>query len=118
MHNNTRINFDALTARLSEAHEQERHYLYEHEVYDFLANLGSETPPRTMLIPRGEHIADEDILALPGDKAVLKIVSPTILHKTEVGGVRIVDKDPNKIRSTARRSRLTVVEASVARSAA
>ena len=40
---------------------------------------------------------------MPGDKAVLKIVSPTIIHKTEVGGVRIVPKTPDKVRSAVRR---------------
>lgn len=99
----THINFDALTNCLQQAHAEGRFFLYESEVYDFLANLGSETPPRSFLLPRTDHIPDEDILSLPGDKAVLKIVSPTILHKTEVGGVRIVDKDPNKVRSAVRR---------------
>lgn len=32
-----------------------------------------------------------------------QIVSPTIIHKTEVGGVRIVPKTPDKVRSAVRR---------------
>ncbi len=106
-----RINFDALTERLRKAHEEGRAFLYEYEVYDFLANLGAETPPESSLIFQGmEQPSDEEIMAIPGDKAVLKIVSPTILHKTEVGGVRIVDKDPNKVRSAARRMLYEVSE--------
>ena len=30
---------------------------------------------------------------LTGDKVVVKVVSPEILHKTDVGGVAIVDND-------------------------
>jgi acyl-CoA synthetase (NDP forming) len=32
------------------------------------------------------------LTAIPGDKAVLKIVSPTVIHKTEVGRVQVVPK--------------------------
>ncbi|QGY38789.1 CoA-binding protein [Pseudodesulfovibrio cashew] len=106
----TRIDFPALTENLASAHREGRNFLYEYEVYDFLANLGSETPPRCHLVERGEHVADEKILSLPGDKAVLKIVSPALPHKTEVGGVRIVDKEPNKVRSAIRRMLYEVPE--------
>ena len=80
-----------------------RHFLYEYEVYNLLSLSGSETPPQCNLIPRNSRIADDEIMAMPGEKAVLKIVSPTIVHKTEVGGVRIVQKTPDKVRSAVRR---------------
>jgi len=99
----TRVDFNALTGCLQKAHEEGRAFLYEYEVYDFLSNLGAETPPQSILMGRGEHLSDEEIMSLPGDKAVLKIVSPTILHKTEVEGVKVVDKEPNKVRSAIRR---------------
>jgi len=99
----TRINFEALHEQLAQADAEGRNFLYEHEVYSFLANIGAETPPKCALIPRGQLPPDEEIAAIPGEKAVLKIVSPTILHKTEVGGVRIVPKEPNKVRSAVRR---------------
>ena len=47
---------------------------------------------------------------MPGDKVVLKIVSPTIIHKTEVGGVRVVEKHPDNIRSAWRRMMVEVPE--------
>lgn len=99
----TRVDFPSLTDRLAQANGEGRGFLFEYEVYDFLASLGAETPPRCALISRGTFPSDEEIMAIPGDKAVLKIVSPTILHKTEIGGVRIVDKEPNKVRSAVRR---------------
>lgn len=106
----TRINFEALTECLAQAHSENRHFLYEHEVYAFLASLGAETPPKCSLISRNMLCTDEEIMAIPGDKAVLKIVSPAILHKTEVGGVRIVDKTPDKVRSSVRRMLYEVPE--------
>ncbi len=99
----TRIDFAGLTNSLAHAHAEGRGFLYEHEVYDFLSSLGAETPPRCALISRGTLPSDAEIMAIPGDRAVLKIVSPTILHKTEIGGVRIVAKEPNKVRSAVRR---------------
>ncbi|QJB58265.1 acetate--CoA ligase family protein [Pseudodesulfovibrio sp. zrk46] len=106
----TRINFAGLTERLAEAHKDDRGFLFEYEVYSFLSSLGAETPPQCQLIQRGEIPSDESIMAIPGEKAVLKIVSPTIIHKTEVGGVRVVDKEPNKVRSAMRRMLYEVPE--------
>lgn len=106
----TRIDFEALTERMAQAHAENRSFLYEHEVYSFLASLGSETPPKCSLISRNVLSSDGEIMSIPGDKAVLKIVSPTILHKTEVGGVRVVDKNPDKVRSSVRRMLYEVPE--------
>lgn len=109
-HKTPTVNFDAHTEQLTLAHKEGRDFLYEYEVYNFLTHLGAETPPKCNLLPRGVQCSDEEILSLPGEKAVLKIVSPTIIHKTEVGGVRVVDKDPNKVRSAARRMQYEVPE--------
>ena len=49
-------------------------------------------------------------MAMPGETVVLKIVSPTIVHKTEVGGVKVVPKNPDRIRSAWRRMLYEVTE--------
>ena len=97
------IDFNHITDIFTNADQEGRNFLYEYEVYSLLARSGAETPPKSSFIPRGARFSDEELTALPGEKAVLKIVSPTIIHKTEVGGVRIVEKDPNQIRSAVRR---------------
>ena len=107
---NLAIDFKGITRLLDSAHHQGRDFLFEYEVYSLLACSGAETPPANLLIPRGNIPPDDELNALPGDKAVLKIVSPLIIHKTEVGGVRIVEKKPNKIRSTVRRMLYEVPE--------
>lgn len=106
----TQINFDEITDLFRTAQQEDRTFLFEYEVYNLLARSGSETPPKSILIPRSARPSEEELLALPGKKVVLKIVSPTIIHKTEVQGVRVVEKDPNKIRSSMRRMLYEVPE--------
>jgi len=110
MHIPEYIDFEAITTLLQEAHAEGRDFLYEYEVYTLLAKSGAETPPRSNLLARGARPSDEELLAMPGEKAVLKIVSPTIVHKTEVGGVRIVPKTPDSVRSALRRMLYEVPE--------
>ena len=106
----TQINFAEITELFRTAQQEDRNFLFEYEVYNLLARSGAETPPKSILIPRGARPSEEELLALPGEKEVLKIVSPTIIHKTEVQGVRTVEKDPNKIRSAIRRMLYEVPE--------
>ncbi len=106
----TQIDFPEITALFRNAQQENRNFLFEYEVYNLLAKSGSETPPKSILIPRGARPSEEELLALPGEKVVLKIVSPTIIHKTEVKGVRVIEKDPNKIRSAMRQMLYEVPE--------
>lgn len=106
----THIDFTAMTSIFEQAARKGRDILHEHEVYTLLRSLGSETPPRNLLLLSGTRPTDEDLMALPGDRVVLKIVSPCIVHKSDVGGVRIVPKNPDRIRSAWRRMLYEVPE--------
>lgn len=97
------IDFAAISALFQRADTDGRDFLFEHEVYQLLQDSGAETPPGTWLIFNEDRPRDEDLARMPGEKVVLKIVSPTIVHKTEVAGVRIVLNTPEKIRSARRR---------------
>jgi acyl-CoA synthetase (NDP forming) len=77
---------------LAEAAESGRFALYEHEVYQLLAALGIGTPPKCVLLKSVDDALDA-IDAIPGDKLVIKIVHPRIVHKSDVGGVAIVERD-------------------------
>ncbi len=104
------INYAGITALFKHAQADGRNVLFEHEVYEFITISGAETPPKYLFHPKNVKALPEGIMSLPGEKAVLKIVSPTIMHKTELGGVRIVPKSPETILSALRRIHVEVPE--------
>jgi acyl-CoA synthetase (NDP forming) len=110
-----KIDFEAITQLFARAAEDGRSFLFEYEVYELLKNSGSETPPRIQILLKGARPTDEEIMAIEGDRLVMKVVSPTIIHKTEVGGVKIVPKTPAQIRSTWRRMLYEIPERYAAR---
>ena len=70
---------------------QGRDALYEHEAYDLLAEAGLAVP-QSVFVPAGTLPRPGSIEAIPGDRVVVKVVCPEIPHKTEVGGVAVVEK--------------------------
>lgn len=109
------IDFQAITGLFQAADDEGRRQLFEHEVYELLQQSGAETPPQTRLLSRGDRLRDESLEEMPGDTVVLKIVSPTIVHKTEVGGVKTVPKTPERVKSAWRRMLYEVPEHYAAR---
>lgn len=97
------INYETITELFVSAERDGRGFLYEHETLDLLKNSGAETPPQVDFLVKGSRYTDERLNAMPGDTVVLKIVSPTIFHKTDIGGVKIIEKKPDVIRSSIRR---------------
>lgn len=107
---NLPIDFGVITEILDHAQREDRTFLFEHEVYSLLSNSGAETVPNHFLLATGNRLTDEILAPFTGDKIVLKIVSPTIIHKTEVQGVRVVENHPDKVRSAVRRMMYEVPE--------
>jgi len=76
--------------RVFEAAERDgRNFLLEPEVYDILRQAGIAAP-RFVFVPAGKSISRKDLAGLGSDTAVVKIVSPLIIHKSDVGGVEFV----------------------------
>jgi acyl-CoA synthetase (NDP forming) len=80
-----------VTAILEAVHADGRDTLLETEGLQLLAALGL-TAPGHVLVPPGRALRDGEFDALPGSRAVVKVISPSILHKSDVGGVAIIDK--------------------------
>ncbi|MFN0151677.1 MAG: acetate--CoA ligase family protein, partial [bacterium] len=74
---------------LMAAAAERRESLLEHEAYALLGGFGIPTPPH-FFVPLGERAEARDLAAIRGAGAVVKIVSPDIAHKSDVGGLRFV----------------------------
>src|SRR4030042_1706754 len=72
------------------AEKDGRDFLLEPEVYALLRALGIDAP-RFFFVKKGERATREKLSALSSDRVVLKIVSPQIVHKSDVGGVAFVE---------------------------
>lgn len=97
--------FTEIEKLLAAAGAQGRKSLSEPEVYRVFELAGLAAPLHRLydaktLAPAAA--AADACGALPGDKAVLKLVSAATLHKTEAGGVKIVDKTPEALEKALR----------------
>ena len=81
------------------AHSQGRSALFEHEVYRLLAAAGIAKTPKHAVLASDSEAADELVASFPGSRVVVKIVSGSIAHKSDVGGVAIVAKQPVAVRA-------------------
>ncbi len=84
------VSFDVDSARaaavIDRAEGEGRSRLLEHEAWEVLDAYGIPTLPHRVATSRAEAVAAAEGLGFP---VVLKVVSPQIVHKTEVGGVRV-----------------------------
>ncbi|MEA2006392.1 MAG: acetate--CoA ligase family protein [Acidobacteriota bacterium] len=94
--------FKRINQIFEKAEKDNRTFLLEHEVYQMLEVMDIPVP-RFRFLKRGEAIEAKDLDRFPSDTLVLKIVSPSIFHKSDVGGVRFVPKDLHKINETCRK---------------
>lgn len=74
-------------------YEEGRRQLYEHEVYKLVEVVGAISPPRYVFVPKDNMISPEALAQFPGERVVLKIVSPDIVHKSDADGVLFAPKD-------------------------
>ncbi len=70
---------------ISRVIDEKRTVLLEHEVYDIFNILGINTPDY-IFVKKGSRFNSKET-KIRGERVVVKVVSPEILHKTELGGV-------------------------------
>ena len=90
------------SAVLRSAEAEGRTVLLEHEVYALLASAGIDVPRHHVLAaPDG---ADASLCsALASEEVVVKVASPDLLHKSDVGGVVVCANEPGAVRDAAAR---------------
>lgn len=88
------MHFRELRRQIEPARQEGRSVLLEPEGLELLRGLGLELPSYLYVAATGSLPAGE-LEKLHGDRVVVKVVSPEILHKAVVGGIRIV---PNRER--------------------
>ena len=87
-----------IAALLAGARHRDLGVLTEPEAMDLLEAAGVPVP-RRVLLAGGAAAAALAAPPFPGGRAVLKVVAPAILHKTEAGGVAVVENAPAAIRA-------------------
>ncbi|MGZ6220172.1 MAG: acetate--CoA ligase family protein, partial [Syntrophales bacterium] len=96
------VDFESMRVLFEQAQRENRNFLFEYEVYQLIRLIGGETVPRYLVLAKGERLSSEKLLAIPGEKVVIKAISPYIVHKSDVGAVRIVPKEPEQVLSAVR----------------
>ena len=88
-------------AVLAFAEAEGREVLLEHEVYALLACAGIAVP-RHRLAAAPDEVDASLCAALGCDDAVVKVASPDLPHKSDVGGVSVCRNEPEAVRAAAR----------------
>lgn len=76
---------------LARVRNEDRTALLEHEGYALLGAFGLRVP-KHRLVSRGRTITAADLEDFAGTRIVVKAVSPALLHKSDAGGVALVDR--------------------------
>jgi acyl-CoA synthetase (NDP forming) len=95
------VEIDRIAAIVETARADGRDVLLESEGLQILAATGVATPDYVALAG-ADALPSLDLTVFSGDKVVLKLLSPEIVHKTDVGGVRVVPRDREALSAAIR----------------
>jgi len=76
---------------------QGRRILAEPEGWPLLETVGF-TVPRHLVVERLDEMRLDVPWAAPGSRVVVKVVSESLLHRSDVGGVKVVEASPEAVR--------------------
>jgi len=91
-----RVDFGRASQVFRTARGEGRQALYDYEVREVLEAYGFRFPKSLLARTTEEAVLAAQVIGYP---VALKVVSPAILHKTDVGGVRLNIKDEGELRS-------------------
>jgi len=88
--------FETAARLFRRAEGEGRNFLLEAEVYELLEAVGIPGP-RRIFVEKGRNPGVGALAALDGAEAVVKVVSPFIQHKTDVGGVAVIPAEARAV---------------------
>lgn len=88
----------AISALFASVRSAGRDVLLETEGFQLLHAMGVPAPGH-IFVPAEAAVTDDALAALPGARVVVKVISPQILHKSDVGGVKVVDRTVQAVRA-------------------
>ncbi len=90
------MNLDVVKRLINNAREEGRYKLLEHEAYEVLRVYGLPLPNAGLAKDVEDAVELSEKIGYP---VVLKVVSPDIVHKSDVGGVVIGLNNPSEVRN-------------------
>lgn len=84
---------------IDQARQEGRNYLMEHESKSILESLGISTTGSRLALSEDEAAEIFRSLGMP---AVMKVLSPEVVHKSDAGGVKLNLKDEEEVRKAFR----------------
>jgi len=96
--------FDRIDSILERAFSQGRSFLYEFEVYEVLLCMGLNAPSN-LYVPDLESFDPDALAYIRTPEVVVKVVSPQITHKSDVGGVILCEKTVEDVLRSYRKIR-------------
>jgi len=88
----------AISALFDSVRRAGRDVLLETEGLQLLQAMGLPAPTH-LFVHGADAVTDDALAALPGSRVVVKVISPQILHKSDVGGVQVVEKAAGPVRA-------------------
>jgi acyl-CoA synthetase (NDP forming) len=95
------------------ARSEGREVLLETEGLEIAATLGVGVPHHTV-VADADAASRLDLEPFPGERVVVKVLSPGILHKSDVGGVAIVPRNPEAVASAVARMEAGIDDGDIA----
>ena len=93
------VTADCISTIAAHARGERRHTLLETEGYALAGALGFRVPEHTT-VRTAASVDPEAVDRLPSPRVVVKVLSPSIPHKTEVGGMRVTARTAASVRAT------------------
>lgn len=103
------VDQSAIEHLLTAAAAEDRYCLLEHEVYEVLQAMGCSVPSFVFVAatqaPDGkpQQVTPDQLASLQTATVIVKVVSPLIAHKTDVGGVAFAPADAAEVSATITR---------------